>query len=78
MHYKQRLAARGATRMMNARMNERVSYVDEIVAWLNESDPTRHVEGFTPKWHAARGIGKLEKIRARFAREKAERPPLPN
>lgn len=71
-HYEQRLASRGPTRMMNARMDEEVSYVDEIVGWLNESDPMGHVEGFTPKWHAARDIGKLEKIRARFARGKAE------
>lgn len=74
--YEKRLAERGSTRMMNARQDEEVPYVDELVAWLNASDPTKQIEGFSPKWHAARVVGKLQKIRARFARERAERENL--
>ena len=72
-HYAERLKTRGPTKMMNARMDEEVSYVDALVAWLNESDPSQRVEGFSESWHAVRDMGKLEKIRARFAREEAER-----
>jgi Flavin-binding monooxygenase-like len=71
--YEQRLGQRGTTRMMNGRQDEEVSYVDEIVEWLNASNPAQKIEGFSDKWHAARIAGKLEKIRARFARERAER-----
>jgi hypothetical protein len=71
--YAQRLAARGTTKMLNARMDEEVSYVEEVVAWLNASDPTKRIDGFSRRWHAVRDAGKLEKIRARFAREKADR-----
>jgi hypothetical protein len=59
--------------MMNARMDEEVSYVEQVVAWLNASDPTKRIDGFSRWWHAVREAGKLEKIRARFAREKVER-----
>lgn len=68
--YQDRLEKCGATRMLNARMNEEVPYVEGLVKWLNESDPCKRVEGFSEQWHAVRGAGKLQKIRARFAREK--------
>lgn len=71
--YENRLTEKGNTRLMNGRQDEEVSYVDDLVAQINASDSTRRVEGFSSKWHAARDVGKLQKIRARFAREKAER-----
>lgn len=71
--YEKRLAEKGDTRLMNGRQDEEVSYVDELVAQINVINPTKPVEGFSAKWHAARDAGKLQKIRARFAREKAER-----
>ncbi|GAM42160.1 hypothetical protein TCE0_043f15875 [Talaromyces pinophilus] len=71
--YEKRLAEKGETRLMNGRQDEEVSYVDELVAQINSGNPTRQIEGFSAKWHAARDAGKLQKIRARFAREKAER-----
>lgn len=70
--YEKRLAEKGDTRLMNGRQDEEVSYVEELVASINASGPTRRVEGFSAKWYAARDAGKLQKIRARFAREKAE------
>ena len=72
-HYAERLEKRGATKFMNARMDEEVSYVDKIVAWLNEAEPGRNLESFSARWHAVRDQGKLEKVRARFAREKREK-----
>ena len=75
--YEKRLAEKGDTRLMNGRQDEEVPYVDELVAQINASNPTRQVEGFSAKWHAARDAGKLQKIRARFAREKAEREKKP-
>lgn len=71
--YEKRLAEKGDTRLMNGRQDEEVSYVDELVAHLNATNPPKPVEGFSVKWHAARDAGKLQKIRARFARERAER-----
>lgn len=70
--YQERLVSRGPTRFMNARMDEEVAYVDQLVQWLNKSDPSKRIEGFSAQWHAVRDAGKLEKIRARFAREKAQ------
>ncbi|EED14253.1 monooxygenase, putative [Talaromyces stipitatus ATCC 10500] len=71
--YEKRLAQKGDTRLMNGRHDEEVPYVDELIELINASNPARRVEGFSPKWHAARDAGKLQKIRARFAREKVER-----
>ena len=71
--YEKRLAEKGDTRLMNGRQDEEVSYVNDLVAQINMSNPTKPVDGFSAKWHAARDAGKLQKIRARFAREKAER-----
>lgn len=71
--YEKRLAEKGDTRLMNGRQDEEITYVDDLVAQINASSWTKPVEGFSAKWHAARDAGKLQKIRARFAREKAER-----
>lgn len=71
--YAQRLARRGPTKFMNARMDEEITYVEQLVKWLNEEDPARNIRGFSQQWHAVRDAGKLAKIQARFAREKAER-----
>lgn len=71
--YDQRLKARGATKFMNARMDEEVPYIEKLIAWLESSNPDCKVEGLSDQWHAVRGIGKLEKVRLRFAREKAEK-----
>lgn len=71
--YEKRLAEKGETRLMNGRQDEEVSYVDELVPQINAGNPAKKIEGFSAKWHAARDAGKLQKIRARFAREKAER-----
>jgi hypothetical protein len=71
--YEKRLVDKGDTRLMNGRQDEEVSYVDELVAQINAGDSARQVEGFSAKWHATRDTGKLQKIRIRFSREKAER-----
>jgi len=49
--YEKRLAEKGDTRLINSKQDE-VSYVDELVAQINASNPTKHIEGFSAKWHA--------------------------
>jgi hypothetical protein len=60
---------------MNARMDEEVSYVDQLYRlfqWLNEHDSTHPMTAFSEQWYAVRDAGKLQKIRACFAPEKAD------
>lgn len=59
------VGARGATTFMGAK----VSCVDHILQWLNAQDPSSQVKGFSKQWDAVRHAGKLQKIRALFARE---------
>jgi hypothetical protein len=53
-------------------MDEGVSYVDQLLQWLNEHDSTHPITAFPEQWHAVRDAVKLQKIRAYFAPEKAE------